>query len=220
METLWALFNIKPRKQENEQRTLRIYASKKKLDTARDKYRLAINNRRLEARKYAREGHQKLARNALIMRAIYAKNLDTVADLLMHVERIIAARERADLLVSTGSVMKDIVVWLQQTVTAMEKESPLKDQAAVMDEMFRKIDRVQVEVSQATVDGIRQDLSPAELAAINDELLDMCEYDDTDENALTDTAHDEDVYMDEPGAHLNTLPRRTHSLLLEEDASA
>lgn len=212
MEHVWKLFNIRPRKQENEQRVIRIYESKQKLDAARDKYRLAINNRRREARTYAREGHLNLAKNSLMMSAIYSKNLDMVADLLLNVERIMAARERADLLQTTGSVMKDIVVWMKQTVTAMEKENPINDQADDMDEMLRKIDRVQFEMSQATDNGVQQELSADEMAAINDELLDMVEYDD--ETELTSTEQDKGVYVD-------VLPRKKHvsSLLADEDSS-
>ncbi len=215
MSILWGLFNIKPRKQENEQRTIRIYDSKKKLDAARDKYRLAIKNRRLEARRFAREGHLKLARTALTMITYYAKNLDMVADMLLTLERIIAARERADLLQTTSSVMKDTVVWMKQTVTAMEKENPISDQAVEMDEMLRKIDHVQFELATQTDNGIRLELSPTELAAIEDELLDLREqeYDTADETDLVE--HDEGVFTDVQ------LPRRPNTLsLLAEEASS
>lgn len=208
MNVLWGLFNIRPRAQENEQRVIRIYDSKRKLDAARDKYRLAITNRRLEARTYAREGHLKLARNALVLITYYTKNLDMVADLLLNVERIMAARERADLLQTTGSVMKDIFVWMKQTVVAMEKENPISDQAVEIDAMMRTIDSVQLKIADTAESGVRLDLSPEEMAAIDDELLEMREDDYTDEP-------EHEVYMDVQ------LPRRqnTFSLLAEEASS-
>jgi len=176
----WAqrLFGIPSTRQENE-RIIRIYESKQELERARDKYRLGIKNRRLNARQFAREGHRQLAKNELITIALYTQDLNMTADLLLNIERLIAARERGELLKTSSSVMKDVYTWMKKTVSSMNDE-PVTDQSLEMDEMVKKLDRIQFTFTQSNDNAVKQSLGPTEMDVIEEELNDLCEYDDTD----------------------------------------
>src|SRR5688572_10037977 len=168
-------------KQEND-RIKQIYENKRLLESKRDEYMLGIKNRRARAKSFMNDGFRVPAKNELIGTRMYEEDLNMVSGLLLGIDRLVGARERAALLKLSASTIKSTTAWMKQTVQEMEKET-VEDQSEEIDAMLGKIDRVQYSLAQRNDAAVKQTLSPADMAAIDEELNDMAEYDDADESA-------------------------------------